>query len=391
MRFADSSPVLRLCHHRPSASGMAQTADSRKAVWERWAVVARPIVLSSFGAERSNKMRVEKYGNKSYKKKNGQSMPSLKGLLNHDFREYEKSSNPDIDPELKELNIILSPYKTAKESEARYHERMGQAKAMRRNDVKSVFQWVVASPKAISGNRQKQEIFFNLARHFLNNEYGIENEILTIVHFDESVKGQPHLHFTATAIKQEVNKKTGKEELRVGATKIITPEHLKDFHKRFDKFVTEHPKHGDPNFKTTTNASGGRKAMPTHAYKEIEMLKEQHKIREHEIGRHYKEQYEKAYSQHIHQLKGQYQEHLKAKDLEIEQYKQQEQYYKQENEQLKAQLREREQKPEQERKPNIKFRLPPQEQAQEQNVKLEREQTEHNRTQQGDLEHERGR
>jgi len=229
--------------------------------------------------------RVEKYGNSSYKKRNGESMPSVKGLINHDFRVYEKSKNPDIDPEKKHLNIVLSPYKTAEEAIQRYQQLLKQAKQMKRSDIKNCFQWCIHPSNAISGNWERELVFMNVARSFFLEIYG-DVEISGIIHRDENlVKGKIHLHWTGFAQKREVNKRTGKEELRVGCTKILTPEHLKNFHVMFDKFVTDPKNGGHPDFAISNSSSKGKRAVPTHAYKEIEQLKEQNRQYQQEIER----------------------------------------------------------------------------------------------------------
>lgn len=148
-------------------------------------------------------------------------------LIRHNLREkdelgqYISFGQSFVHPERTHLNYQLGP----EDPRSTLEKRLSEVKLQKRADVKVFCSWVVTLPKDGSVKPDEQRAFFESAYRHLCNEYGEKNVVCASVHMDETT---PHLHFGFIPVVPD-KKHPGRE--KVSAKELITPTHLKNFHK----------------------------------------------------------------------------------------------------------------------------------------------------------------
>lgn len=132
-----------------------------------------------------------------------------------------------VHPERTHLNYQLGP----EDPKARLEQRLSEVKLQKRADVKVYCSWIVTLPKDGSVKQDEQRAFFESTYKHLCEKYGEKNVVCASVHLDET---SPHLHFGFIPVVPD-KKHPGRE--KVSAKELITPAHLKSFHKELQKAV----------------------------------------------------------------------------------------------------------------------------------------------------------
>ncbi|OZT10603.1 hypothetical protein CHN50_21170 [Priestia aryabhattai] len=173
--------------------------------------------------------------------------PDVKGMQIHNYREKESHTNPDINQGKTELNYDLLNDSKIEFSEAiqkEIDERYKGQKAIRKDAVR-LCEFVVTSDRdffdKLSPKDEKR--FFEESLAFLQERYGKENMLYSIVHKDEKT---PHMHVGMVPItndgklaaKQFFGKKTELQQLQ---TKFH--EHVKEKGFNLERGIASDRKH----------------------------------------------------------------------------------------------------------------------------------------------------
>lgn len=144
---------------------------------------------------------------------------AVRGLQIHNYRQKESRTNPDIDNSKSDLNIYDSPQKNVNYN-AVIKERLQDLNLKKavRKDAIVMTQFVITSDTNFFKNlsREQQINFFEDARDFFNDRYGLHNAIDSAIHFDERT---PHMHISFVPVT---------DDGRLSAKSIFTPAHLRD-------------------------------------------------------------------------------------------------------------------------------------------------------------------
>lgn len=176
--------------------------------------------------------------------------------LRHNTRESPRPpNNVDIDNTRSHLNYSLDYYGgSAVKCKQHYKKRISEIYVYGNKQVNTFCQWVITSPSDL--NPEQERAFFQAAHDFCNALYGAENNIQSMVHYDEGVKnpltnaiiaGRPHLHYCFIPV---VKNNKYMEPNRYGnisgaalykekccANDLINKQHLLRWHDDFQKFL----------------------------------------------------------------------------------------------------------------------------------------------------------
>lgn len=157
--------------------------------------------------------------------------PDVKGMQIHNYREKESHTNPDIDQDKTGLNYDLLNDREIEFSEAiqrEIDERYKGQKAIRKDAVR-LCEFVVTSDRDFFDklSPQDEKRFFEESLSFLQERYGKENMLYSIVHKDEKT---PHMHVGMVPItddgklaaKQFFGKKTELQQLQTKFHEHVT-------------------------------------------------------------------------------------------------------------------------------------------------------------------------
>lgn len=155
---------------------------------------------------------------------------AVSAQLRHNARTVANPSNPDIDPERSHLNVSLLEQRSISDYDF-FLQRKAELYCYNRKDVKVAAAWIVTAPDDL---RQDQELqFFQETSAFLQERYGRENAIQSIVHYDEG--GRPHLHYVFIPVVPDL--KHGGE--KICANDVLNPRELRNFHPALQKHLKD--------------------------------------------------------------------------------------------------------------------------------------------------------
>lgn len=189
--------------------------------------------------------------------------------MRHNTRETPKPpSNEDIDKARTSGNFSLAPEDrgsaqpdggAAAAAARAYHKaRLSEVYTYGRDDLVTACQWVITAPQDLAPEQEAD--FWRETYAFLNSLYGEKNCVQAIVHTDEGLKvhdkvisGRAHLHYMFIPVVdnpkyQQPNRYgniTGSAlyEEKVSADALITRQHLREFHPRYQAWLDEHGIH----------------------------------------------------------------------------------------------------------------------------------------------------
>ena len=157
-------------------------------------------------------------------------MGAVCNQLRHNERLIAHSSNPDIDPSRSDQNYsLLEPREIS--SYDYFLQRKEELYCYNRADVKVLASWVVTAPADLA--QEQEDLFFEKTNEFLQERYGVENTIQSIVHYDEG--GRPHLHYTFIPVTEDL--RHGGE--KICANEVLPPQELRCFHPALQKYLDE--------------------------------------------------------------------------------------------------------------------------------------------------------
>lgn len=153
-------------------------------------------------------------------------------VLHHVARDYENSTNPEIDRTRSGENYTLSPQRINSDF-SYYRDRCGQIYMYSRNDLKTCFSWIITAPKDLAPEHQRA--FFQSSYEFVRDRYGGERNIVNAtVHMDES---QPHIHILVIPAVPNENPRHPEFAERMCCKQVINRAELADFHPSLEKHL----------------------------------------------------------------------------------------------------------------------------------------------------------
>lgn len=169
--------------------------------------------------------------------------------LRHIERSIAHPTNQDIDASRSNRNYSLAPDRGMTAYDY-FLTRKKELHCYNRQDVKVMAAWVVTAPKNLPASEYRE--FFEWTNEFLNDRYGVENCIQSIVHMDES--GQPHLHYCFIPVTPD--KKHG--GMKICANDVINRRELRNFHPDLKKYLLEWGIDADVHSGITAAQGGNR-------------------------------------------------------------------------------------------------------------------------------------
>jgi len=185
------------------------------------AIVGKPINKAAKHAKKMEEREMSKYC--IFRTEKHKSVISLRHSLLHAFREQH---TPNADPARTPDNTILSQQKNTRDAIDFYNEKIKNIK-VRKNAVYANEFFIGASPEIMQGKtREEQDAYFADALEYMENWYGKENIISSIIHRDETT---PHLSVFVVPIDEK-----GKLNSRhfIGGTKDRMEEMQSDFYSK---------------------------------------------------------------------------------------------------------------------------------------------------------------
>lgn len=157
-------------------------------------------------------------------------MAAVCNQLRHNERLIAHSSNPDIDPSRSDQNYsLLDPREIS--SYDCFLQRKEELFCYNRADIKVLASWIVTAPTDLA--QEQEDLFFQKTNEFLQERYGAENTIQSIVHYDEG--GRPHLHYVFIPVTEDL--RHGGE--KICANEVLTRKELRCFHPALQKYLNE--------------------------------------------------------------------------------------------------------------------------------------------------------
>lgn len=157
---------------------------------------------------------------------------SVGALQRHNFRENETYGNVEIDCERTKDNIIL---KSPDISQYQDTKKIIEERAVNQVRVTSIWQseFIISSSNSFFRFLpvEEQKRFFQEAYNYLCKEFGEENVVSAVIHFDETT---PHMHFDFVPMTED-NKLSRKEVMtkaRLGNIQDKMPKYMQE--KGFD-------------------------------------------------------------------------------------------------------------------------------------------------------------
>lgn len=122
----------------------------------------------------------------------------------------------DVNPELSDLNYVLSPVWKSTETRVRnlkenshitgglltsnLNHRLSDLKYRAQKNTVGLCNWVVSCPEPLKGDPAAQERFFKVVYSYTLERYGSDNVLFGVVHNDET---NPHLHIPVIPVVKE--------------------------------------------------------------------------------------------------------------------------------------------------------------------------------------------
>ena len=149
--------------------------------------------------------------------------------------DYIKFGNKDIDTDRTPENYNLAPDREGGQL-AFIKQRLSEVKLQKRDDVKTLCDWVVTLPQGEYTQEQERTFFVETYR-FLSEKYGEKNVVSAFVHKDEA---QPHLHFAFIPIvpdRKWNEKHPDRQREKVSAKEVLNRRELQAFHPALQRYV----------------------------------------------------------------------------------------------------------------------------------------------------------
>lgn len=147
--------------------------------------------------------------------------------------DYIKFGNKDIDTDRTPENYNLAPDREGGQL-AFIKQRLSEVKLQKRDDVKTLCDWVVTLPQGEYTQEQERTFFVETYR-FLSEKYGEKNVVSAFVHKDEA---QPHLHFAFIPIvpdRKWNEKHPDRQREKVSVKECVTKSDLEQFHTEYQQ------------------------------------------------------------------------------------------------------------------------------------------------------------
>lgn len=147
--------------------------------------------------------------------------------------DYIKFGNKDIDTDRTPENYNLAPDREGGQL-AFIKQRLSEVKLQKRDDVKTLCDWVVTLPQGEYTQEQERNFFVETYR-FLSEKYGEKNVVSAFVHKDEA---QPHLHFAFIPIvpdRKWNEKHPDRQREKVSSKECVTKSDLEQFHTEYQQ------------------------------------------------------------------------------------------------------------------------------------------------------------
>ena len=157
---------------------------------------------------------------------------NLGGSFKHNERLFENHSNKDIDPERSHLNYELTDRERSISYEKqikRYIEDTKFSKRAIRKDAVLCDEWIITSDKQFFENLTPEQTrnFFESAKNYFAENYGLENIAYASVHLDEST---PHMHMGVVPMKDG----------KLSSKAMFNREELKKIQDELPKYIQSH-------------------------------------------------------------------------------------------------------------------------------------------------------
>lgn len=191
--------------------------------------------------------------------------------LRHVEREIANPSNQDIDRTKSSENYSLISH-GERTTYQYYRERLEQLHHHNRADVKTMCGWVVTAPHGLTPEECRK--FFTLTNDFLQERYGANNGISSIVHMDES--GQPHLHYYFIPVVPDT--KHGGE--KVCCCEVLNRAELQQFHPALQQYLADHGCNAKVMSGVTKANGGNRTVEQLKGEREIQLTRSRERQRE---------------------------------------------------------------------------------------------------------------
>ena len=150
--------------------------------------------------------------------------------LRHNERLIKNPSNKDIDPTRSHLDYSVLEQRDISSYDY-FLQRKSQLYCYNRPNVNVLAGWIVTAPVDLAP--EQESLFFEKTSEFLQERYGPENAIQSIVHYDEKEIGRPHLHHLFIPVVPDL--KHGGE--KICYNDLITRQELRCFHPALQKYL----------------------------------------------------------------------------------------------------------------------------------------------------------
>lgn len=147
--------------------------------------------------------------------------------------EYIKFGNKDIDTDRSPKNYNLAPDREGGQL-AFIKQRLSEVKLQKRDDVKTLCDWVVTLPQG-NYTQEQERAFFVETYRFLSEKYGEKNVVSAFVHKDEA---RPHIHFAFIPVvpdRKWNEKHPDRQREKVSAKECVTKADLELFHAEYQQ------------------------------------------------------------------------------------------------------------------------------------------------------------
>lgn len=157
---------------------------------------------------------------------------NLGGAYKHNERVFETHSNKDIDPSRSHLNYELTVRDRSVSYEKQIKDYVNENKISNRairKDAVLCDEWIITSDKPFFEKLSEEETreFFETAKNYFAENYGLENIAYASVHLDEST---PHMHMGVVPF----------QDGKLSSKAMFDKEELKKIQEDLPKYMNEH-------------------------------------------------------------------------------------------------------------------------------------------------------
>lgn len=157
---------------------------------------------------------------------------NLGGAYRHNERIFKNHSNKDIDPNRSHLNYELTDRDRSVSYEKQIKNYVNETKISKRairKDAVLCDEWVITSDKKFFErlDQEQTRAFFETAKNYFAERYGLENIAYASVHLDEST---PHMHMGVVPMKDG----------KLSSKAMFDREELKSIQDKLPKYMNEH-------------------------------------------------------------------------------------------------------------------------------------------------------